>query len=48
MFRLFLAAMLAAPLFAAGPLYELAGDLLPARRAIILIYGATSPFQAET
>ena len=40
--------MLAAPLFAAGPQYELSGHLLPARRALILIYGATRPFQAET
>lgn len=45
----FLVAMfLAAPAFAAEPLYDLAGRIVPGERAAITLYGAASPFEATT
>ena len=40
--------MLAAPLFAGDPLYELSGRLVPAGPAMVSLFGATAPFQATT
>jgi tetratricopeptide (TPR) repeat protein len=40
--------MLAAPVFAGDPLYELSGRLVPAEHAMVSLFGATAPFQAET
>ena len=48
MFRFFLAMMLAAPAFAGEPLYELSGRLVPKEYARVAVFGANSPFQAET
>ena len=48
MFRIVLALILAAPAFAGDLLYDLTGRVSPAGRAGVLIFGATSPFQAET
>jgi tetratricopeptide (TPR) repeat protein len=42
------AALLAAPAFAAEPLYDLAGRISPGERAAIALYGAVSPFEATT
>ena len=38
--------MLAAPIFAGDPLYELSGRLTPPERALVSLFGATAPFQA--
>src|ERR1017187_7618072 len=48
MFAFLLAAMLAAPVFAAEPLYDLAGQIVPGGRAAITLFGAVSPFEAAT
>jgi tetratricopeptide (TPR) repeat protein len=48
MFAFLLAAMLAAPAFAAEPLYDLAGRISPGGRAAITLFGAVSPFEATT
>lgn len=48
MFAFLLAALLAAPAFAAEPLYDLAGQIVPGERAGITLFGATSPFEAST
>jgi Tfp pilus assembly protein PilF len=48
MSRFWLWIMLAAPVFAGDPLYELSGRLVPAEHAMVSLFGATAPFQAET
>ena len=48
MFAFLLAALLAAPAFAAEPLYDLAGQIVPGERAAITLFGAVSPFEATT
>jgi tetratricopeptide (TPR) repeat protein len=48
MFRFWLSIMLAAPMFAGDPLYELSGRLAPEQHAMVSLYGASAPFQAET
>ena len=48
MFRILLASMLVAPAFAGEPLYELSGRLVPEEHAVVLVFGATRPFQAGT
>jgi tetratricopeptide (TPR) repeat protein len=48
MFRIVLVAILVASAWAGEPLYELSGQLAPAKRALVLVFGATTPFQAET
>ena len=48
MFVFLVAALLAAPAFAAGPLYDLAGQISPGQRAAVTLYGAVSPFEATT
>jgi tetratricopeptide (TPR) repeat protein len=48
MFRFCLVMMLAAPAFAGEPLYELFGRLMPEGRAMVSLFGAAAPFQAET
>jgi tetratricopeptide (TPR) repeat protein len=46
MFRFLLSALLAASAFAADPLFDLSGQLLPPRRASVSIFATTSPFTA--
>jgi tetratricopeptide (TPR) repeat protein len=48
MFAFLLAALAAAPVFAAEPLYDLAGRFVPGGRAAITLFGAASPFEAAT
>jgi Tfp pilus assembly protein PilF len=48
MFRFLLPAVLAAAAFAAEPLFELSGQLLPPGRASISLYATRSPFTAMT
>ena len=48
MFRFLLPAVLAAAAFAAEPLFELSGQLLPPGRASISLYATKSPFTATT
>lgn len=48
MFRLFLLLILAAPALAGDLLYELSGRLVPKERALVVVFGTSSPFQAET
>lgn len=48
MFRFLLAAILVAPAFAGEPLYELSGRLASDGQAQVSLFGATTPFQAET
>jgi tetratricopeptide (TPR) repeat protein len=48
MLRFLLAAALAAAAFAAEPLFELSGQLLPPGRASISLYAARSPFATTT
>jgi Tfp pilus assembly protein PilF len=48
MLRFLLAVVLAAPAFAGEPLYDLAGRLVPEEHARVVVFGANSPFQAET
>jgi tetratricopeptide (TPR) repeat protein len=46
MLRFLLSALLAASAFAAGPLFELSGQLRPPRRASVSIFAATNPYTA--
>ena len=48
MYRFWLLMMVAAPMFAGDPLYELSGRVLPEQRAMVSLFGATAPFQADT
>jgi Tfp pilus assembly protein PilF len=48
MYRFGLLVMLAAPIFAGDPLYELSGRLVPEERAMVSLFGVTAPFQAQT
>jgi hypothetical protein len=48
MYRFWVWIMLAAPLLAGDPLYELSGRLAPAERAMVSLFGGTAPFQATT
>ena len=48
MYRFWLWIILAAPLYAGDPLYELSGRLVPEERAMVSLFGASSPFQATT
>jgi len=48
MYRYWLWIMLAARLFAGVPLYELSGRLAPHEHALVSLFGATAPFQAQT
>jgi tetratricopeptide (TPR) repeat protein len=48
MFRFLLVMMLAAPAFAGDALYELSGRLVGEGRALVLVFGASAPFEAET
>jgi tetratricopeptide (TPR) repeat protein len=48
MSRFWLWILLAAPVFAGDPLYELSGRLLPEERAMVSLFGASSPFQTAT
>jgi tetratricopeptide (TPR) repeat protein len=48
MSRFWLWILLAAPLFAGDPLYELSGRLVPEEHAMVSLFGATAPFQAAT
>jgi Tfp pilus assembly protein PilF len=52
MVRFLLAAMpamtLAVPALAGGPLYDLSGQVAPEGRAAVSLFGAASPFQAQT
>lgn len=48
MYRLWVWIILAAPLIAGDPLYELAGRIVPAERTMVSLFGATAPFQATT
>ncbi len=48
MYRLLVTALLAACAFGADPLYEVDGRVSPAGRAVVFMFGATTPFQART
>ena len=48
MYRFWAVMMLAAPVFAGDPLYELYGRFAPEGHASVALFGATTPFQAET
>jgi Tfp pilus assembly protein PilF len=48
MFAFLVAALLAAPAFAAEPVYDLAGQISPGERSAVTLYGAVSPFEATT
>jgi hypothetical protein len=48
MFRFLLPAVLAAATFAAEPLFELSGQLLPPGRASVSLFGIRNPFTAAT
>jgi tetratricopeptide (TPR) repeat protein len=48
MFRFWVAMMLAAPVFAGDPLYEFSGRLAPEGHAMVSLFGASEPFQAQT
>jgi len=45
MYRISVWIMLAAPLWAGDPLYELSGRLVPQERATVSLFGADAPFQ---
>ena len=48
MYRFWIWIMLAAPLLAGDPLYELSGRLVSPERATVSLFGAAAPFQATT
>ncbi|HMD70652.1 MAG TPA: tetratricopeptide repeat protein [Bryobacteraceae bacterium] len=48
MVRFLLPALLAASAFAAGPLFDLSGQLLPPRRASVSLFATKTPFTAAT
>ncbi len=48
MLRYFLGALAVSAAFAAGPVYELSGRIQPKARAYVSLFGANSPYSAET
>jgi tetratricopeptide (TPR) repeat protein len=48
MYRLWPSIVLAIPLLAGDPLFELTGRIAPPEHALVSLFGATSPFQATT
>lgn len=47
MYRFWAWILMAAPLLAGDPRYELSGRLVPPERAMVSLFGATAPFQAS-
>jgi len=48
MLRYLVAALFTSAVFAAAPVYELSGRILPKGRAFVYLYGTTSPYSAST